>query len=57
MRAITDLQTSELVVTVSFFQIGGYATSTQLTELQQQIEELKTRIESVEEDLAARTFG
>ena len=57
MRAITDLQTSELVVTVSFFQIGGYATSTQLNELQQQIEELKTRIDSVEEDLDARTFG
>ena len=57
MRAITDLQTSELVVTVSFFQIGGYATSTQLTELQQQIEELKTRIDSVEDDLGARTFG
>ena len=44
-------------MTVSFFQIGGYATGAQIAELQQQITELKDRIEDVEEDLEERTFG
>lgn len=61
MKAITDVTTSELVVTLSFFQIGGYATNTQLSTavsgLQTQIDALKERTKAVEDDLNSRTFA
>lgn len=57
MKAIVDVKTNELVVTLSFFQIGGYATTSELQELKEQIDELKTRTTAVEDDLNSRTFG
>ena len=57
MKAIVDVKTNELVVTLSFFQIGGYATTSELQELKERIDELKTRTTAVEDDLNSRTFG
>lgn len=57
MKAVVDIKTSELQVTLSFFQIGGYATTQMVDNLQEQIDDLKERTEAVEEDLNSRTFG